>query len=204
MRFNISFITGEGEDDFAGGGGEEAAADVVAEDDFADDDGSSSSCKSSSSKSGSSSSSSSSASSSSAGSPVATVPLVPVEHGHDEPRAKRRRSEDASELWGNPHLKLFRITSNVNSWQCTCHNPYHEDEGIKCTKTRSSLIDGDEVAIRMLKTWAREGLEVFVEKDNGDCWEEVLHAHEAGYLLSTEELEHKVLEIIGWPGMEDV
>jgi hypothetical protein len=101
-------------------------------------------------------------------------------------------------------LKLFRFTQKGRSWQCTCYNPHHEDEGVKCTKTRSGLIDGDEVALAMLKTWALEGLEFFSKGDHGGCWEEVVHAHAAGHLQSVEQLELRVLDITGWPLMEDL
>jgi len=117
-----------------------------------------------------------------------------------EPHAKRRRCDEASELWGDPDLKLFRFTQKGASWQCTCYNPHHQDEGTtKCTKTRSGAIDGEEVALRLLKTWALEGLEVFSKRDHGDCWEEVVHAHRAGLLASTEELDARVWEIAEWP-----
>ena len=183
------------EDDAEDGGGGMAeamldAAEAAASDENDDDDavrlgdlaaaapsGSSSSSSSSSSEASSSSSSSgssSSSTSSSSGSGAARKRAV----GH-------KRRTDTSTAWG-----ICRITPTHTGFQITCKHPKHGTATTACTKTRSSNIEGSEMALRLLKTWALWGRSSSSKDEHQKkVWKKVMQAQKNGTLPTLEELD---------------
>ena len=146
-------------------------------------------CNSSSSSESDGSSSSSSSSSSSDAAPS---------EGSVQQAHKRRRSDDASYIWGDAELKMFRITSKITSIQMKCSHPLHQGQGT-CTKTRSCLIAGVDVAVRMLKAWAVWGMELPSKAEHRRLWEAVEHAWVGEFLPSESQLDAQVSLIFAWP-----
>ena len=64
-------------------------------------------------------------------------------------------------MWGP--FRFTPVRRVPPGWQCTCLHPRHESArgSARCTKSRVYHDDdGEELAIRFLKWWALEGLEL--------------------------------------------
>ncbi len=77
---------------------------------------------------------------------------------------------------------LCRLTPTASGFQMTCTRPCH-NTNIKCTKTRSSALAGnEEQTLRMLKAWAKMGDEYDTKDDYFAAFCRVAKAADTGTL----------------------
>ena len=147
------------------------------------------SADSSSSSSSSSSSVPSDSNDSSTSSSDAPSDPVPARR---ERVARRQRDVQASHAWG-----LCRLTATRTGWQMTCAHPSHRPPGATaaCTKTRSSGIDGEQAALRLLKAWAVYGRDAESKAQHqGEIWKRVTREWRQGALPTTEQLDARAVQ----------
>lgn len=100
------------------------------------------------------------------------------------------RDKTVSKMWGK-----FRLTPTKTGWQMTC--PFHQgEEGTKtnCTKTRSSALVSESVALHMLKAWAVWGQRALNKQDHQQrIWREVCDAQKNNNLPSLEDLDQQAV-----------
>ena len=82
-----------------------------------------------------------------------------------------------------------RITPAKTGFQMTCRRPKHQGETACCTKTRSSNIEGADMALRLLKTWALWGRNVASKQAHQSVWKQVLDAKKNNSLPSMQQLD---------------
>lgn len=146
-----------------------------------------SSSRSSSARSGSSTHGSGSESGSSSSSSESSSQKPSDDNKPASARGTGVRRERNSEFWGP-----FRFTPTKSGWQVTC--PFHDTDGkAHCTKTRSNNVLGNELATRMLKTWALWGKNAVSKDDHQKrIWKEVCDAQKNNTLPSSDSLDKQV------------
>ena len=66
-----------------------------------------------------------------------------------------------------------------------------------CTQTRSSRLEGEDIALRLLKTWVLHGVSVGSQEQHcEEVWKAVLAMRDGGVLPTMEELDGS--EITDW------